>query len=127
MEWYVYRLNPAMKSIAAPGWLERHLADVLLLLRSPHLADCCRATVAELFGLPAFHVAVQTFPVSDGLVRNLCHQGGDRREAARRMAGQLTYFSTAFGRYPPPGVDCPRGHDVCMANMGPVFDAIPCR
>jgi len=118
--YYIHLLTPALRAIAADGWVERHLADFALLATSPELADCCRATVVELFGVQAFHVAIQHYALSDGLVRELCHGHWDKIQTIRRIGGQLVHLRTTYGSYRPTVLP---GYAVC--NDGPVFDAIP--
>ena len=102
--WHGYDHSPALEAIATQGWVERHLADFAGLAQAPGLDDCCRTTVCELFGEPAFHVAIQFFPESDGLVRNLCHASLPRVEHVKRVARQLTNYRHApCGGYRPPG------------------------
>lgn len=119
--WFIHLKTPALCQIASEGWVERHLHDYALLAESPALADCCRRTVIDLFGVESFHVAVQHYPVSDGLVQLLCHYPGDRVERIRRIAGQLVNLRLARGSYPPPGT----GLENLTSVDGPAFDAIP--
>jgi hypothetical protein len=102
--YFLYYLTPALEDIARDGWIERHLRDYALLATSPALAPCCRTTVVELFGLAAFHVAVQFNPCADGLVQRLCHDPGDVRDHARQVARDVMHYSVADGTYPPPGL-----------------------
>jgi len=117
--WHGYERSPALEAIAGVGWVERHLGDFVLLAESPGLGDCCRATARELFGVPAFHVSIQFFPVADGLVQRLCHDPLDKLEHVRRTAGQLTYYrEAACGSYPPPGWG-----GALVSTGSPVFEA----
>jgi hypothetical protein len=125
--WHMYYLPPAVEAIAHDGWVERHLYDIGLLANSPALPDCCRGTVIDLFGTEAFHVTVQANSRSDEFVRIVCHHPGDRFELVRRIAGQTTHYSVAYGSYSPPGMDTPRGCRRYTATHARVFDAIPYR
>jgi hypothetical protein len=119
--WFIHLKTPALCEIARQGWVERHLHDFALLAESPALGDCCRATVVELFGVEAFHVAIQHYPVSDGLVKGLCHGAGDKVDQVRRITGQLINLRLASGSYPPPGM----GLDNVSSVDRPAVDAIP--
>jgi hypothetical protein len=102
--------------------VQRHLHDFALLAESPALAECCRSSALELFGVPAFHAAIQHYPLADGLVRELCHGHWDKLERIRRIAGQLIYLRSTYGSYPPSG-----GPEDAVSSDSPVFDAIPVR
>ena len=119
--WYIHLRTPALYAIAGDGWVDRHLHDFALLAESPALSDCCRQTVADLFGVASFHVAIQHYPVSDGLVQSLCHTPGDRVERVKRIAGQLINLRLAQGSYPPPGI----GLENVSSVDSPAFDAFP--
>lgn len=119
--YFLYYLAPALEAIAHDGWVERHLHDFGLLARSPALMQCCRTTALELFGLEAFHVAVQFNPCADGLVQKLCHEPGDRRDHARQIARDVMFYSVADGTYPPPGCGH-AGRRMCTATDSGVVD-----
>lgn len=119
--WYIHLKTPALYEIAREGWVEKHLHDFALLAEAPALAACCRQTVINLFGVESFHVAIQHYPVSDGLVHSLCHCPGDRVERIRRIAGQLVNLRLARGSYRPPGL----GLENVASVDRPAFDAIP--
>ena len=120
---FIHKLTDAMREIAREGWVDRQLADIVRLHQSPVLAECCRATVIELFGVESFHVAVQHYPCSDGLVQELCHGHWDKLQHVRRIGGELLYLRVAFGSYPPPGFFS----EDRSSSDAPVFDAIPVR
>jgi len=122
-DWYIHLITPAIRAIASDGWVERHLYDFTLLAESPALSECCRATVLELFSEEAFHVAIQHYPLSDGLVQALCHELGDKVQRIQRIAGQLTYLRLAHGSYPPTGIGLENASSVDC----PAFKAIPVR
>lgn len=119
--WYIHLKTPALEEIASDGWVDRHLHDFAMLAEAPALPDCCRATVIELFGVESFHVAIQHYPISDGLVQVLCHTPGDKILRIRRIAGELVYLRSACGSYPPPGIHPENESSVDR----PAFDAIP--
>jgi hypothetical protein len=119
--WYIHLRTPALVAIASEGWVDGHLHDFALLAESPALGDCCRATVIDLFGVECFHVAIQHYPVSDGLVQVLCHEPGDKVQRIRRIAGQLVFLRSVCGSYPPPGIYPENASSV----DSPAFDAIP--
>ncbi|MEW6742952.1 MAG: hypothetical protein AB1486_09345 [Planctomycetota bacterium] len=125
--WYCYCLTPAMQEIGHDGWVERHLWDLSRLATAEALAPCCRRTLAALFGVQSLHVAIQACPVSNGLVADLCHAGGDPVERIRRAAGWLTRHIVALGNYPPPGVDYVPGCDAYRQAGWAAFDALPYR
>ena len=119
--WHLFQKSPQLDAIAADGWPERHLQDFALLAESPALGDCCRATLLELFGVDALHVAIQFFPISDGLVQSICHESGDKRAIAKRIASELTNYRVAYGSYSPPSP----GFDCHVATHGPAVDLLP--
>jgi hypothetical protein len=125
-QWYCYRLTPALQEIGRDGWVERHLWDVSRLATSDALGPCCRRTLAEAFGIEALHIVIQAQANSDGMVQQLCHQSGDRREWLRRLGGQLTLYILAYGSYPPPGLSEP-GRTTYRQPFWSAFDALPCR
>lgn len=128
--WHSYFLDTSVSSIAKEGWVFKHLTDITLLAKSPVLAECHKTVIAELFGVEAFHIAIQGNPVSDNLVKTIYEYTGDRKEFAKRIAGQMTFYISAYGSYPPlhlpPFAPSDMSRYKCYRSTHyKVFDAVP--
>ena len=123
--YHVYHLSSALRKIAEPGWVKDHLRSFYLLAKSPELSPLEQKTVIRWFGLSAFHVLIQGTPISDGLVKTICHSGD--KEMILRRAGEMANYYSAYGSYPPQGRIVPNPNEDTRKYYtlhGPLFDAI---
>jgi len=123
--YHVYHLTPALCRIADKDWVSIHLNDIYLLINSENFNSIEKKTVIKWFGHTGFHVAVQATPISDDLVKSICHTGGE--ELILHTAGKVSRYHVADGSYPPPACVSSENYDwltKCVSIHRAVFPAI---